>query len=166
MILYQKGNQMAFEVLYTRHKNKVYTYLSKRLYNKNDLNDLFQQVFIKLHKSRFLYIRTYDFLPWLYTIARSEFLDHIKKSNTNNVVINVDEGNTEVSTCALSEIEIDLESSLNRNEKEALKRRYYSDQDFSEIAIALQTSQANIRKIISRAIQKLRKKYNRDANDE
>ena len=85
MLKYQDGDHMAFDVLYSRHKNKVYSYLAKRLHSHNEIHDLFQRVFVKLHKSRHLYQEKYEVLPWIYTITKSEFLDFVKKNKIETI---------------------------------------------------------------------------------
>ena len=59
MELYKNGESMAFEVIYLRHKNRVYSYLDKRLFDKNMIDDVFQNTFVKFHKSRNLYSDKY-----------------------------------------------------------------------------------------------------------
>ena len=49
MELYMSGENMAFEMIYARHKDRVYSYLSKRLTNKDSIDDIFQCIFIKFH---------------------------------------------------------------------------------------------------------------------
>ena len=63
-----------------------------------------------------------------------------------------------------NEFDLESEKQLSENEKSALKERYYSDKDFSEIAQILKTSESNTRKIISRGLKKLRVKYKGENN--
>ncbi|MEC9281798.1 MAG: sigma-70 family RNA polymerase sigma factor, partial [Bdellovibrionota bacterium] len=79
MRLYKDGDAMAFEVIYNRHKDRVYTYLNRRLHDSQVVEDVFQSVFIKFHKSRDSYSEEHPLLAWLYTITRSVTLDHLKK---------------------------------------------------------------------------------------
>ena len=158
MELYRNGEHMAFEIIYARHKDRVYSYLGKRLHDSLLIEDVFQNIFIKFHKSRNLYNSEHSLVKWIYTISRSELLDAIKK----NKIVNV-ELKDELLYCEpdndKSSIDIDSEKILTEKEKEALKLRYYSDQDFKAISEELNTSQSNVRKIISRGIKKLKSKY-------
>ena len=164
MELYKNGDDKAFEVIYSRYRNNIYSYLWKRLNDKSDVDDLFQKVFIKFHKSRDLYSANYALIKWIYTICRSELLDHIKKKKITFVELDDDHPDS-IEVQEDSIIQIDSEKSLSAKEKEAIKLRYYSDNDFSEISAKLQTSDSNSRKLISRGIQKLRNKYSGGAND-
>ncbi len=158
MELYKNGENMAFEVIYLRHKDRVYIYLDKRLSDKNVIEDIFQSIFVKFHNSRHLYSSEHPLLKWIYTICRSELLDSVKKSRKIKLVsINEDQ-----LICETKEIDdkIDLDSvkSLSDKEKLAIKLRYYSEEDFTDISKALKTSEANSRKLVSRGIKKLKAK--------
>ena len=163
MLKYQDGDHMAFDVLYSRHKNKVYSYLAKRLHSHNEIHDLFQRVFVKLHKSRHLYQEKYEVLPWIYTITKSEFLDFVKKNKIETIEFK-EENFLSSENEPNNEFDLESEKQLSENEKSALKERYYSDKDFSEIAQILKTSESNTRKIISRGLKKLRVKYKGENN--
>lgn len=149
---------MAFEILYKRHKDKVYSYINKRLHKTDDIEDLFQKVFMKFHKSRHLYSSKYKVLPWLYTVTRSEFLDFIKKKKVNTSEFN-EKIHTQTEDSLSESFDIQDEKSLSQKEKDAIELRYINDSDFLEISALLNTTESNARKIISRGLNKLKNKY-------
>lgn len=155
MELYKNGEDMAFEAIYFRHKDRVYTYLDKRLTDKNLVEDVFQSIFIKFHNSRHLYKSEHPLLKWIYTICRSELLDSLKKNKVKLVELSDDQLRTDPQHIN-DKIDLDSISSLSKNEKQALKLRYYSEEDFKEISKALNTSESNSRKLVSRGIKKLK----------
>lgn len=155
MELYKKGENMAFEVIYQRYGHKVYTYLIRRLKEKNIVDDVHQSVFVKFHKSRNLYLAKYPLLQWIYTISRSELLDHYKKNKMTFLPLEEDQLNLAKDEID-AEIDIDSFKNLTENERNALKLRYYSDHDFKEISDLLKTSEANSRKLVSRGIKKMK----------
>ena len=157
MELYKNGENMAFEVIYLRHKDRVYSYLDKRVTDKNILEDIFQSIFVKFHNSRHLYSSKHPLLKWIYTICRSELLDSIKKNKAKFVQLSEDQLAVE-STELNDKIDLDSIKTLSEKEKQALQLRYYSDEDFIEISKALKTSEANSRKLVSRGIKKLKAK--------
>lgn len=154
MVLYQNDETQAFDILYERHKSKVYTYLKKRL--KKDYDEVFQNVFVKFHKSRSKYDPKYPLLKWLYTLCRNELLDHVKKKKLDTVPYE-DEFNGHEDLEALS---IDTDQlPLTSREKEVIDLKFNEDKEYSEIAEILNLKDDNVRKIFSRAIAKLRKLY-------
>lgn len=60
---YQKGDLMAFEVLFKRYAGRVLGFLSKKLSQVQLAQDLGQDVFLKLHRSRAQYAPHLPFAP-------------------------------------------------------------------------------------------------------
>ena len=163
MLLYANGDNQAFEEIYRRYQSRVFNYLNKRLPTKTneEISDIFQNIFTKFHKARKKYDPKYPLLKWIYTISRNELLDHLKKKCIESVEFN-DEllfESTNNPEDHKSSFDITNESSLSSKEKLALNLRYINEAEFSEISNILNTSQANSRKIISRALKKLKDKY-------
>lgn len=84
MKLYLDEDHLAFNVIYYRYKDQVYSYLNKRLIDKQHIDDIFQNIFIKFHNSKKLYNFKYPLLQWIYIISRSEFLDYLKKKKNKS----------------------------------------------------------------------------------
>jgi RNA polymerase sigma-70 factor (ECF subfamily) len=158
MELYQNGDERAFSVIYERHKNKVFSYLHKRIQDPDLVDEVFQSCFVKFHKARHQYDSKYKLEQWLYTICRSELLDALKKPQLQTTELNEDFHSFEKESPS-SPLDIESENSLNEKEKAALQLRYFSEESFFEISKKLETSESNARKIISRALAKLRTKY-------
>ncbi|MEK6579254.1 MAG: sigma factor, partial [Bdellovibrionota bacterium] len=74
MTLYQTGSLAAFDVLFNRHSGRVLAFLRKKVLSET-AQDLTQEVFEKLHRSRAKYNPRYPFLPWLFTVSRNVLLD-------------------------------------------------------------------------------------------
>ena len=162
MELYQEGNEQAFELIYSRSKNKVYSYLKKRLNRSNEdfVDDIFQNVFVKLHKSRHLYKSERPFNNWLYSICRTVLIDSLRKSKV--VIPEAKELlNYYKNQDYQSYFDIDNEKSLTEKEKEAIKLRYLFDEDFEKISNTLGTTVLNSRKLVSRGLKKLKEKISK-----
>jgi len=106
----------------------------------------------------------YIFPKWIYTICRTVLLDNLKKKNLKTIELR------ESHELQEKEIEIEIfdlhsESSLSNDEKKAMEMRFYKDSDYIDISKALETSQSNARKLISRGIKKLKAKYSGGLND-
>ena len=158
---YQRGDGTAFVQLYQRCRGRVFAYLNKRLKDKQAVEDVFQNVFIKLHRTRAGYDPKYPVLAWMYTICRSELLDYVKKPTARCVELREDHALCMPRVADALVVDIDGERRLTAMEKGVLKLRYFSEQDYRAIARQLGRSEAGVRKIGSRGLQKLRLKYAR-----
>lgn len=153
---YKQGNYMAFEALYYRHKDTVYSYLVKRLSDPESRNEVFQNIFLKFHKFKNRYDSKHLFLKWIYTISRSELYDYCKKKKLNAIPLDETKLSDEVNN--ESELDIEQVKSLTQNEMKAIKLKFYSEQDYQEISETLGTTQVNARKLVSRGLGKIRAK--------
>lgn len=165
MQAYQAGSDTAFDILFERHSGRVFGFLSKRLMKKKEAEDLLQEVFFKLHRSKHLYNSTLPFSPWLFSITRSVLLDFAKKKNLEDPISTEDFD--KMASPETSSVEHDLEgliSALPQAQSEALSLRVYDDKTFEEIASRLSTSPENVRQLISRGIKKIRQAVGRKEN--
>lgn len=158
MRLYQKGESMAFEVIYARNKGRIYSYLNKRVDDTQSVNEIFQNAMLKFHNCRMNYDPTFPLAKWLYTISRSEMLDFFRRKTISFDVLKEEHFGAGI-PIPPPVFNLDEVESLNENEKKAVSLRYYSDMDFKEISTLLNLSEQNIRKIISRGLKKIRSKY-------
>ncbi len=156
MTAYRLGDEHAFERLYLRHSAKVWSYLGKRVPDPVLREDIFQAVFLKLHRSRRQYDSKQLFLPWLFTICRTVMIDALRAKRLEEVT------EPEVlDSIAAPEVEnnanrpIDLDS-LVPLQKVAIELRYSEEKSFEEIATALRTSPSNARQLVSRGVRALR----------
>jgi RNA polymerase sigma factor (sigma-70 family) len=154
---YQQGDEQAFNELFSRYSPRVFGFLQKRVGNHEDLHDLFQNVFIKLHRSRPLFKDGLPFAPWMYTITKTALLDYQRKASRE-----LRPGQTPETTrprdddteCSGQAVDLQGLASPGRT---ALELRYYEELSFEEMAKRLGTTQTNARQMVSRALKRLRK---------
>lgn len=156
MRAYQRGDDKAFEVLYRRHSPKVYGYLHSRLRDRALADDLFQCAFLKLHKARAHYDPSLPFVPWLFTVCRSAMVDGLRargrrREDLDPVAIANAEARSPTAAPDLPDL-----STLSAEQRKAVELRYAEDLPFEEIARRLETSSANARQLVSRAVRRLR----------
>ena len=81
--LIQAGNVNFFEFLINRYKEKIKRYARKFLSETEDVNDIVQEIFIKVY----INIQSFDtkrkFSSWLYRIAHNELVNALKKKKKN-----------------------------------------------------------------------------------
>lgn len=161
MQAYINGDIEAFQTLYQRHKGRILGYLNSRMESQDEAEDVFQEVFTKLHRYRFKYKEDIPFIAWLFTIVKNTLIDHVRKCATRNKYlqsnpVQVDNAlNEREASLSIAEAIAEL-SSLSTKQRQAIELRFNEDLSFEDIATRMNTSQTNVRKIVSRAIQKLR----------
>lgn len=162
MTYYQAGEYHAFEILYLRHSGKVYAYLKKKV-SADKAADLMQETFEKLHRSRDKYNHQFPFLPWLFTISKNTLFDWFKKNEAKVEISSVLkpellEGLMSAEKKQDAEIDI-LLNDLEGAQKNAIELRYLQEWSFEKIAKEMNTTEDNVRQIISRGIKKLRLQF-------
>lgn len=93
MLRYRDGDVAAFRVLYERHNDSLYRYLLRLCKHRDTAEDLYQDVWSKIIKSRQRYRPTAKFTTFLYRVAHNCFIDHIRrnKRHTNEISIDPDD---------------------------------------------------------------------------
>jgi len=163
MRAYQKGDSSAFEEIYARYSANVMAFLKKRVALRPDQEEIFQRVFLKFHRSRHGYNAQYPVLQWLYVITKSELLDHLKSQSLKSRL----EDDLEQETVSQRQVSRSLNSmstvreitgieELDSIQREVISMRILEDASFSDIALKLKKSEANVRQILSRTLKKLR----------
>jgi len=77
----RRGDHAAFATLVRRHERPVFAYLRARLPGNADIEDLCQEVFVRLYTARALPpdAAAADLLPWLVGIARNVLREHVRR---------------------------------------------------------------------------------------
>lgn len=79
MLQYAKGDAVAFEILYERHRGGLYRYCLRQLGNSARAEECFQEVWMKLINSRVNYQPKALFTTYLYRIAHNHVIDIVRK---------------------------------------------------------------------------------------
>lgn len=171
--LYIAGNENAFELLVTRHKNKVFTTILLIVKDTETAEDLLQDTFIKaIHTMKGgRYNEEGKFSSWICRIAHNLAIDFFRKEK-RSPMINIDDNSNIFNTLSFSEESIEsiqikeetherlreLIQQLPEAQKEVLIMRHYADMSFQEIA---ETTGVSINTALGRmryALINLRKK--------
>jgi len=76
MLAYQQGQAEAFDELYGRHRSSLFRYLVRLSGHQDEsLNELFQDIWLKLINARDRYQPTARFTTYLYRIAHNHLVD-------------------------------------------------------------------------------------------
>lgn len=93
MLRYKDGDVAAFETLYRRHNDALYRYLLRHCRDSASAEDVFQEVWGKIIKSRDSYRRTAKFTTFLYRVAHNCFIDHIRRNKRHMHAVDIEPDN-------------------------------------------------------------------------
>lgn len=80
MEAFRDGDARAFETLVGRHQRGVFNYLLRSVRNRGRAEELLQEVFLRVVKSKDRYERTAKLTTWLYAIARNLCVDESRRA--------------------------------------------------------------------------------------
>ncbi len=77
-----KTNPENFEALVVKYQQPLFYYIKRISYfNVEDIEDIIQEVFIKVYKNLNAFDNTLKFSSWIYRIARNSTIDAIRKKH-------------------------------------------------------------------------------------
>ena len=80
MVKVQQGDKAAYEQLLNELGPVLLGYVRKRVFNREIVQDVYQEVLLTFHKARHSYEPSRPFGPWLFTVARNSMLDALAKN--------------------------------------------------------------------------------------
>jgi len=166
------GDDAAFEQLVNRYLKPIYNFLYQFTKDRDSLDDLTQETFIKVWKNIRKFDQSKNFRVWIYAIAKNTAYDFLKKKKTvpfsnfideegNNKLENIGEENPlpdEILIKLDSEKELDQKlQKLPDNYRILLLMRYKDDFSLREISEILKVPYNTIKSQHIRALASLRK---------
>ena len=146
---YIKGDERSFEILISRHQQRIYNFIFSKVFDRDITEDVFQDTFIKVIKTlkKGKYNEEGKFLPWVMRIAHNLVIDHFRKNKRMPTFKNTDEfdifsvlGDGELNAEKLlvkDQILSDVRKLIDElpdDQKEVLTMRMYKDMSFKEIS--------------------------------
>lgn len=96
MEYFQAGYEQAFNLLVLRFKDRLHNFLYRYTHDHQDCEDLVQETFLRVYRSRHSYERIAKFSTWMYTIALNLAKSlYKKKKRMTTVTIHKDESDPE-----------------------------------------------------------------------
>lgn len=103
----QAGEEAAFREIVERYQSKVFSIIHGIVRQRNDVEDIAQQVFAKVYFS----IRNFDFrsslITWIYKITVNECFDYLRKKKVRKLVYESDLSEDEVRRVENTEPSVD-----------------------------------------------------------
>jgi len=84
MVRYGAGDADAFEVLYQRYKTPLYRFIVRQC-DRQLVDELFQDIWLKVINGRKRYQVTARFKTWLYHLARNRLIDQYRRLSIRSI---------------------------------------------------------------------------------
>jgi RNA polymerase sigma-70 factor, ECF subfamily len=175
MLRVKAGDQVAFDFLVQKHRRPLISFMYRMARNTAAAEDLAQEVFLRVYRSRQSYEATAKFTTWLYRIATNLAVNHARDTRKERpeVTLSLDEPDEETGTTMdVADAAITAEEALVRRERlaairgkvEALPERQrlavimhkYQQMDYKQIADVLKLSESATKSLLFRAYETLR----------
>ena len=172
------GDTDQFSNLVRKYQSRIISLCMGFVHQKEDADDLSQEIFIKIYQSLKRYRGDASFSTWIYRIAINIALNYVKNKSKKNIFQRIDDlmsstgkSNTlqtvSMDTADPEQILIDTQkremvnnalNSLPENQKIAIVLSKYDDLPQKEIAIIMNTTEGAVEALLQRAKVNLREK--------
>jgi RNA polymerase sigma-70 factor (ECF subfamily) len=175
MLRVKTGDQSAFEYLVQKYRRPMVSFMYRMARNSAAAEDLAQEVFLRVYRSRENYEASAKFTTWLYRIATNLAVNHARDSRHERpeVQVSLDEPDEDTgTTLELPDASLNAEQQMVRRERmlairrkvEALPEQQrlavimhkYQQMDYKQIADVLKKSESATKSLLFRAYETLR----------
>jgi RNA polymerase sigma factor (sigma-70 family) len=165
-----KGDQHGFSQIVERYKNYVFTLVMRMLENREDAEEVAQDIFVKAYRSLADFRGDCKFSTWLYTIARTSALSFLRKKKLDTVSIENEKAGLQLENreSSFNSNMIEQKSKhamlhdaimlLNPDDAQVITLFYHGEQSLEEIGNVLGMETNAIKVKLHRARQRLKAK--------
>ena len=174
MLRVREGDEVSFALLLDRHRGPVIHFLYRMVNHQGVAEELAQEVFLRVYKSRENYEPSAKFTTWLFRIATHLALnwirDHKKEKRQESLDREIGDGMERQVSDGRPSIEQDLVrqtklaeirrvvESLPEKQRTAVILHKYEGLEYQQIAKVLQCSESALKSLLFRAYETLRVK--------
>ena len=173
MLLVSGGDTAAFEQLIERHQALVAGTIGRMLGSNSEVEDIAQQVFIRVWRSAGRYVPRAKFTTWLLKITRNLVFNEMRRSKrhasvplqietqTEEIPLKDEAGQAPDASLLESELQGAIEraiTALPESQRMALILRRYEELSYEEIADVLDLSVPAVKSVLFRARTELRER--------
>ena len=163
----KNGNLQQASLLFDRYHKRIFNFLARMTMDRELAEDLTQNVFLRILKYRTSYRDGLRFQSWIYQVARNVFSDHYQAhKNKFSDFIDVEKVEDQMADANEAEELDEKEKILHRSlqklseeQRELLILTRFQHMKYEEVAAIMETTVANIKVKVHRAIMKLREHY-------
>ena len=171
MAMVGRGDTAAFEELVERHQNLVLGTVARMLGSNSEVEDIAQQVFIRVWRSAGRYVARAKFTTWLLKITRNLVFNEMRRAKRHpHLPVQIEPGAEEMplkdeamatpdATLLQAELQAEIEKAivlLPDTQRMALVLRRYEELSYEEIADVLDLSVPAVKSLLFRARTELR----------
>ena len=175
MLRVKEGDSASFGVLLDKHRRPVIHFLFRMIQNQAVAEELAQEVFLRVYRSRASYEATARFTTWLFRIATHLALNWIRDGKGERAQEFLDDDSADGQTARqLSDgapsveqrlvHEVKLEeirraiAALPDKQRAAVLMHKYQEMEYSQIAKVLDCSESAVKSLLFRAYETLRRR--------
>jgi RNA polymerase sigma-70 factor (ECF subfamily) len=177
MLELRSGNMAAFDFLMNKYRKPIIHFMFRMTHNQAVAEELAQEVFLRVYRSRETYRAEARFSTWLYRIATNLGVNHARdtRHERSASTVYLDETDSETGTTPdVADMTPGAESRLLRNERMAAIKEHvmalperqrmavlmhkYEGMDYKQIGDVLKLSESATKSLLFRAYQTLREK--------
>ncbi len=162
LVQHAKADPLAFGRLYDHYVQPIYRYLYSRVGTRHDAEDLTSQTFLAALEHLPRYRERGQFAAWLFRIARSKLMDHLRASRHEAGLEPEEESATEsdalVQVLHSEEVRClrSLIRNLNAEEQDLIRLRYVAELNFAEIGELLGKREGAVKQTLYRLLARLK----------
>ena len=173
MLRVRDGDEDSFRVLLDKHRNPLVHFLYRMVQEQPVSEELAQEVFLRIYRSRASYEPTARFTTWMFRIATHLALNWLRDEKNERATERLDEDRggdlpsrelpdrkpsveqRMVYQARLQEIR-DAIATLPAKQRAAVLMHKYQEMEYAQIASALECSESAIKSLLFRAYETLR----------
>jgi len=175
MLRVKTGDESAFEYLVQKYRRAMVSFMYRMTHNSAAAEDLAQEVFLRVYRSRTNYEASAKFTTWLYRIATNLAVNHARDTRHERPEnqVSLDEPDEETGTTMdVADSSLTVEQAILRRERmEAIRAKVqnlperqrmavimhkYQQMDYKQIAEVLKLSESATKSLLFRAYETLR----------
>lgn len=172
MLRVKEGDGASFAVLLEKHRNSVVHFLYRMIQNQAVAEELAQEVFLRVYRSRATYEPTAKFTTWLFRIATHLALNSLRDGKHERLQERLDDDSSDLPVRQVSDTRPSVEQSmvyqakleevrraiamLPEKQRAAVLMHKYEEMEYSQIARVLSCSESAVKSLLFRAYETLR----------
>jgi RNA polymerase sigma-70 factor (ECF subfamily) len=172
MLRVRDGDTTSYELLLDRHRSPVIHFLFRMVMNQAVAEELAQEVFLRVYRSRATYEPSAKFTTWLFRIATHLALNYIRDTKREKGQQSLDEALVEGTVRQVADRGPNVEQHMVRDsrleevrnavellpakQRAAVIMHKYEELEYSQIALVLGCSESAVKSLLFRAYETLR----------